>query len=318
MRDYAIHCLSEAVSPIRHASGTVGNEMVIATEVITTPKGPRRVPFISGNALRHRCIREPGVLWLVNLWDLGGKLTKQQLNFLLHGGGLTESTAFENTKRIAEFNRLFPLLKCLGGCLPGQILKGSMTVDRGMLVCEENRELLSRALPAGVALDSRRLLSSEAMTSAWQHTRGDSGKSGLTVATDEREQGTLMIFSGQQVNPGSVFYHAFHLNHVTDLEYGAALLSLRLWQSQGGTIGGHAARGAGRLDTEILQGDSQDDAVSAYVQHAEQKKDECIGWLHEQFKPVVDKAAVKKPAKGKKVEVAAVTEVGGLFGEGVQ
>lgn len=310
MNNYVVHCLSEAVSPIRHASGTVGNEMVVAREPVVTSQGKRWVPFISGNALRHRCIREPGVMWLIDIWGLAGQLTKDHLNFLLHGGNLTESTAFENTRRIADFNRLFPLLKCLGGCLPNQILKGSMTVDRGVLACEENRPTLEKILPQGVSIDAGRLLSSEVMVGPWQHTRGDAVKTGLCPPTDDQSQSNLMIFSGQQVNVGSLFVHGFHLNHVTILELGAVLLSLRLWQSQGGTVGGHAARGAGRLSTSILCGEDQDQAVDLYVQHAVENRETCVAWLHDVFKPVADKPVKPKRGKEKAPQRDLLTEVG--------
>ena len=134
-----IFCLSEATSPISHMSGSVGNESVISRESVKCESGIVQVPCLSGNALRHRCVRLPGMLWLIDRYGLKGKLTLPVLNLLLHGGNLTMSTAMENTSRIAEMHEVFPLLSLLGGSLPDQILAGSMDVMRGVLVCEENR-----------------------------------------------------------------------------------------------------------------------------------------------------------------------------------
>lgn len=300
MRDFTVLCLSEAVSPISHASGSVGNEQVIAKEAVTTPRGTRWVPMLSGNALRHRCIREPGVLHMIDLWGLRGKLTKLQLNFLLHGGNLTESTAGEDTARLAEFNRLFPLLKLCGGCLPNQILKGSMHAWRGALICEENRAYMQAILPADW-IPTARLQSCERMIGNWQYTRGDGGKEDIAIPGATDAESSLMIFAGQAVNRGSVFLHGFQLNHVTELELGALLLSIEMWQESGGTIGGQSARGHGRLKTSVnvdVEPDVMQFAVEAYERHLTENKDSCIAWLNTQFSPIKE----PKPAKGKKAK----------------
>lgn len=297
MNDYTVICLSEAMSPISHASGSVGNEQVIAKEAVVTPRGTRWVPMLSGNALRHKCVREPGVLYLIDQWGLRGKLTKLQLNFLLHGGNLTESTAGEDTSRLATLNQLFPLLKVCGGCLPNQIIKGSLQAWRGALVCEENRAYMRGVLPEHW-LPAERLQSCERMIGNWQYTRGDGGKSDIAIPETEATSSSLMIFAGQAVNRGAMFVHGFQLSHVTELELGALLLSLELWQESGGTIGGQAARGHGRLKTAInLVGhDDAGAAVAAYERHVIDHREECVAWLNDVFAPPKE----TKPKKGKK------------------
>ena len=238
------------------------------------------VPFISGNAIRHRAVREPGVRWLLSEYGLEGKLTLQQQNFLLHGGNLSESTSRENTKLIAEMKEAWPLLRLLGGSISNQILAGSLDVWRPRLVCEENRAYL----PPGCPDD--RMLSCESFVGQWQYTRGDAAKE--ATSTDEPAPGhksNLMIFSGQCVIAGAVFDHGFVLKHVSDVELGALLWSLRLWQHQGGTIGGQAARGHGRLKTELrdLTAKRQDEVCGLYVNHARTMKDRAIAWLNEAF-----------------------------------
>lgn len=292
MRTYQIHCLSEAVSPITHMSGSAGNESIVARERVLTEKGWTTIPFLSGNALRHRAIREPGAKWLIERYGLRGKLSLQQLNFLLHGGNLTMSTANENTKRIAEMHRTRPLLRLLGGSLPDQILSGSLHVWRGSLVCEENRSAIATSFGQ---FPATRLLSSESFLTSYQHTRGDAKKSGLCAERDDLPtDSNLMIFSGQAVAANAIFYHGFVLQEASEVELGAMLLSLRLWQAKGGTIGGNSRIGHGRLKLRLIDMVDDGQAVDAYVSHVDSVMDDAIAWLNDSF---AGKAESKKKVK---------------------
>jgi hypothetical protein len=279
LHTYTIHCLSEAMSPLTHMSGTAGNVAMIAREPVATETGIRWLPFLSGNAIRHRAVREPGMLWLIQQYGLVGKLSLPQLNFLLHGGNLTQSSAQENTKRIAEMHRTWPLLRLLGASLPDQILAGSLDVWRGTLVCEENR----RCLASLTDLPAARLLSAERWIGGYQYTRSDAAKRGLaSVGACEAPATNLMIFSGQCVERGANFYHGFVLKHVSDIELGALLWSLRLWQQAGGTIGGQAARGHGRLACTLLTEEIDQEALcQRYVDYARIAKDDAVAWLED-------------------------------------
>lgn len=283
MKTYNVQCLSESLSPMTHAQGTAGNASIIAREPVTTDRGLCWVPFLSGNALRHRCVREPGMLWLINEYGLHGELNLDQLNLLLHGGNLTQSNSRENTRLIAEMHRTWPLLRLLGASLPDQILAGSMDVSRGILVCEENRRFLS-----GYASTSR-LYSAERFVAEWQYTRGDVVKRGMEKDADKEKvfegKSNLMIFNGQCVQRGAMWEHSFTLKHVNEIELGALLWSLRLWQQAGGTIGGQAARGHGRLRCEVVSnGFDQQKLCDDYVTYAHDVKDDAVAWLREMWK----------------------------------
>ena len=301
MKSVTIQCLSEAVSPITHMSGTVGNEAIVAREPVHTSRGVMLIPFLSGNAMRHRAVREPGAMWLIDRYGLRGSLSLQQLNFLLHGGNLTQSNAHENTRRIAEMHRCWPLLRLCGGSLPDQILSGSLHVWRGTLVCEENRVTLARTLGD---IPTERLLSFEQFTSAYQYTRGDAKKSGIVAESDDDES-NLMIYSGQAVMRGAVFHHGFVVNHASDLEIGCLLLSLRLWQSGGGTIGGNARLGHGRVATEIVGSEiEQDELVCRYIEHVDAVQYDAVAWLQDAFTPKAELREKKTAAKKKQKELA--------------
>lgn len=298
MQTYRIHCLSESLSPISHMQGTVGNEAIIAREEIVTSKGRFHVPKISGNALRHKLVREPGAWWLIERLGLMGKLTRDQLNFLLHGGTLSESTAGESTARIARVNEISPFLKLLGGCLPNQVLTGSLDSWHGTLVCEENRRYITQSIPREWDMPERRLQSAEAMVGTWQYVRSDAAKSGLCAGDDTQVVSSQMIFNGQAVNRHALFYHGFLLEHCTPLELGALLLSISVWQHDGGTIGGQAARGHGRLLTHVFcdVSDDFDELIAGYIEHVDAHADAIRDFLNDSFRPT----AAKKPKKGAK------------------
>jgi len=287
MNTLTIRCISEALSPITHMQGVSGNEAMIAREPVTTAHGTQWIPFLSGNAIRHRAIREPGVLWLIQAYGLKGIISLAELNFLMHGGNLTESNRAEDTGRIAEMYRTWPLLRLLGGCLPNQILAGSLDVWRGVLVCAENTSVLCNDF----GLRDVGLRPSEQWIDGYQYTRSDAKGRALHQTADaglfpdKKSNTNLMIFNGQCVTRGAVFAHGFTCKAVSDLEIGALLWSLRLWQAGGGTIGGQASRGHGRLKMTLIMDEvlDQDGLCRSYVSHAMSLKDEAVAWLHGAF-----------------------------------
>jgi hypothetical protein len=274
-------------------SDTAGNEGIVAREPVHTDRGVMMVPYLSGNALRHRCVREPMALWLIDRYELRGKLSLLQLNFLLHGGNLTMSNAHENTRRIADMHAYWPMLSLCGGSLPDQILTGKLDCWRGTLICQENRVSISRVMPE---LPGDRLLSCERFLSGYQYTRGDAKKTGIARDRDDMEATNLMIYSGQAVTRGAVFHHGFVAKHVSEIELGCLMLALRLWQANGGTIGGNARLGHGRLELALVGIEDDGTAVDAYVAHVDNVREKAIQWLDDAFA----KSAATKTAKGGK------------------
>lgn len=296
---------SEVMSPLTHAAGTVGNESVIKRE--RTASG-YYVPTISGNALRHRVVREPGARYLVEALELEGKLTLPQLAFLFNGGALTESTGSENTKRIADMHRLLPLLRLLGGSLPDQILSGILVCHAGTLVCEENRERLEHLLPDEWSLPKERLRNAETLVDNYQYTRGVPTKSAAQFVRESTEEivrgqardgkSNQMIFAGQCVVPGAAFVHGFIAPSASDLDIGCLLNSIDDWQRCGGTVGGASGRGHGQLNTYVhgVDGDPVE-LIAKYREYVNENKQECVDWLMSAF---ADKAEKKAEKKGKK------------------
>lgn len=294
MSSTRIVCLTRAVTRLTHAAGTAGNESIIAREPVTTPSGERRsVPCLSGNSLRHVCVRAPGMRWLVDEYALAGRLTLAQLNFLFHGGALTGSTGREPTARIVEMGETLPLLRLLGGTLPDQIIQGNLRVGPGILVCEENRDRLGAILSghlAGVLDGLPPLAPGESFVEAYQYTTYDAR--GREPELAERapdhavsESDSRMLYNGQCVRSGACFLHEFFLNDPTDAEAGALLLSLDLWQRAGGFVGSMSAKGHGRTETLVSLEPGWDAArcVSVYRQRVPTMRERAVAWLNAAF-----------------------------------
>lgn len=293
---HTIHCLSRAVSRITHMDRVEGNEALIAREAVLTPAGMRFVPTLSANALRHRMIRGPGGRFLVERWDLAGKLDMRTLNFLLHGGSLTESTSRNDTRAVAEFYRLFPLYRLIGGSLPNAILPGSLNVGRGVLACAENAGRLRATVPWDVPTNLR---PAEYFVEGYQYTRSDVRNSSRDLIDPNEVAGDtqLMPFSGQAIVAGAVFVHDLIAQHVGPLELGALLLSLSLWCDAGGTIGGQSSRGHGRLDMSIHCPDLDGvKLIADYIAHVDSVREAAILWLLSAFGATEAKPKKKKGA----------------------
>ncbi len=287
MRHVTLRAVSAAVSPLTHMSGTRGNEAIVAREAVIDDTGrAHTIPMLSGNALRHRAVREPGMQWLIRELGLGGRLSIMQLNFLLHGGNLTESTAHENTRRIADMYRLWPLLAVVGGSLRNQIISGNLACWRGTLICRESRAMLERA---GFPCEGLALPPAETFVGDYQYTRGDAAASPL-VNSDAPgvAASSLMIYSGQCVLPGALFAHGFVLRYREPVELGALLWSLHLWRQAGMSIGGMAGRGHGRLSmrliAEDLAGADADALMRLYVEYVRGVREEAVAWLSEAWR----------------------------------
>lgn len=295
-------CLTTCVTRVTHSSGSVGNESLVAREPVTTPDGRRTVPWVSGNSLRHSTVRGPGAAWLVDRCGLGGGLTLAQLNFLFHGGSLTESTGREPTARVAEMRAAAPLLALLGGCLPDQIIPSALRVGPGVLCCEENRDRLAVMLGAGILDGLPPLAPAESFVESFQYAtydvrgkdpaRAEAAPDFASSASDPR-----MLYVGQCVRAGAVFAHEYFVTDPTPENVGALLWSLHLWRAAGGFVGGMVGKGHGRTDTvAAVEGSPADPAacVRAYLAHAESAAGRAAEWLRAAFA-----RPEKKPGRGR-------------------
>ena len=86
MKTYKINFLATALTPITHMMGTKGNEALINREAVYVDGKVVNIPYLSGNSIRHKMIREPGTIDLIKQCDLEGKLSIEQFAFMSNGG----------------------------------------------------------------------------------------------------------------------------------------------------------------------------------------------------------------------------------------
>lgn len=304
-KTYRAVMLSLATSPITHMSGVRGNEGVLMREPVIVDGQARWVPVLSGNALRHRMVREPGARHLIQRWGLGGSLNLAQLNWLLHGGNLTGSTARVSISRTNRLFELFPLVRVLGCSLPDQIVAGALQCWRGILLCRENVDRVNALIPTDWE-PADGLRPAQEFIDGYQYTRSDAAGSApdlLPPADEEDRESNLMIFSGQAITPGAAFLHGWVLRHCSTVELGALLTSLNIWSQEGGVIGGQSGRGHGRLATSLHLPDVDAAAcIAEYEAHIDAVRDEAVAFLDEQFGRAVpgeNGAPAKKTRKAK-------------------
>jgi hypothetical protein len=241
-------------------------------------------------------IREPGALYLVDALGLRGQLTIDQANFLFTGGSLSESSVTDNLKRIADMQRLFPLLRLLGGSLRNQVIGGSLFVLRGTIICEETRSIVQSSLPEGYFLPEEIMRSCEEFIRPYQYTRGSAEKrpdsAALIKDHDTQIDSNLMIYAGESVIPGAIFYHGFICYNVSKIEIGALLHAIQLWSASGGVIGGYGRIGHGKLNTSFIIepvidffGNDIDieKSIEDYKDHVKANASLCVDWLQDAF-----------------------------------
>lgn len=289
---YDILAVSKALSPITHNRGSEGNETLVNAESVQTPAGPAWVPTLSGNAIRHRMIREPGASWLVKRLGLAGKLTLEALQFLFSGGSLTAGGATENVARIQRMWELLPLYRVLGGSLPDLIVGGRLQCRRGVLVCAENVSRLEALVPKGWLPDGQYIPARQCI-GGYQYTRMDPQKAHAEMLASKLGQTNQMIYGGQTVVTGSVFVHGFVLRDAREVDVGALMWSLQLWNAANRSIGGMAAKGHGMLDVAIRTSPDIDvlAAVDAYHKHVDANAEACVEWIEKQFGSLAAKGA---------------------------
>jgi hypothetical protein len=114
----------------------------------------------------------------------------------------------------------------------------------------------------------------------------------------------LMIYNGQHVIPGAVFYHDFILQNVSRLEVGALAAALSYWQAYGGIIGGSSRIGHGKLDMSVYaegvdflgENISMTELAREYREHTRMNAGRINEWLNEVFPVGGNKSAKDKHA----------------------
>lgn len=228
-----------ALEPIHHGAGTSGNTQILRTQDVVLASGQlARVPFVSGNSLKHR-IREAGARFALEAMGIAdGSLTKPVVDLLFSGGALTKSGSAVDLAKARALGELFPLLPLCGYSAGNAMQPGKLRVDNLHLVCAENEWRLpasAKVLP--MAMKSAGSMRGEEFGTRHEPSRvphvarllttGETqrleGQAALSLGEVRPEKGDSlqMIYDWQVVKAGARFWGAIHVEGVTEMELAA-------------------------------------------------------------------------------------------------
>lgn len=231
MESIEIGGMLKAITPIHHGSDeNTGNQSTLRRIKYIVDGKIIDMPYIDGNAIRGMLRR----LVASDFLDTINHEVDTKQYHLLFSGGMLESVEssqqgkidLELRRRIRE--RIIPL--SLFGCSIGnQMLSGKILVGKCLPACKE----MNSFIPIHNENRIHTFLD-------WTYnTRKDDLHDG-----DE----TVQMKYGQEVFiPGTVFYHWFTLNDMTDMEKCCFNRMIKLWKSYP-YVGGKLATGHGKIE----------------------------------------------------------------------
>lgn len=139
--------VGEAVTAIHHGGGTLGNVQVLRLEEIVLPNGdPARLPFVSGNSVKHM-IRDGAVRFALDAMGVAdGSLSKAVVDLLFSGGHLGKGGATVDIGKARRLAEVFPALSLCGYSAGNWMQASRLVVSDLRLVCAENAWRLPMAL----------------------------------------------------------------------------------------------------------------------------------------------------------------------------
>jgi hypothetical protein len=197
----------EALSPISHASESIGNTSLAMREKRRLPDGSfAHIPIITGDTMRHG-LREAAAYALL---DAAGmldtpKLGEAALRLLFAGGMITGSDS--GAVKLDDFRRmvaLVPPLGLLGGCAQNRAIPGKVQVDAADLICTETAHRMPEWVTEhlrtnGVALQSCRGHIEEVQRVRMDPTLDPSKRKLLTDGGAQAERRLLSSEHGKEV-----------------------------------------------------------------------------------------------------------------------
>lgn len=201
------------LSALSHGAGNSGNIQKLNTEKVLLPSGrTARVPFITGNALKHRVIRQPGMDFMLRSLGLDhGKLSRSCLQVLYSGGFLSAKGSTVDLARYLDLCELIPLLGLLGGSLGNVIQESRIRVGNGVLYCRENHEAGRLPTPLDEEGKARSWRDDEvpppasAQRDVVGYTRGDASKQRRHLQMMTQDQRALTVGEVSRQNEGNRF-----------------------------------------------------------------------------------------------------------------
>lgn len=306
-----------AIAPIVHGAGKRGNTQLLRMQPVILPDGTQaRVPFISGNSIKHR-LRSSAVSYALDAMGVeDNSLSKAEVDLLFSGGHLSKSGSAVDLRAARELEALFPALGLCGYSAGNTMTESKLRISHLHLVCAENvfrlpddlRDAPHAQLRAGalrvedfgtrhdVASKSvgMRLLTGEELKRIEDKKRKALDES----SPSDRGDSAQMIYDFQAIAAGAQFFGSVHYGDLTDLELAA--LASAFHYATGGTrngdrlmhVGAKNSIGYGEISVELrssmrigtpqyepseaLTVAGTGDRAAAYLAHLRDRRDEIL------------------------------------------
>lgn len=138
-----IEIIATALEPIVHGAGNSGNTTLLRTQdwiyIDATGQAVRcRVPFVSGNSVKHR-LRTAAVSYALDAMGVeDGTLSKPEVDLLFSGGHLNKSGAAIDLTSARKLSELFPPLSLCGYSAGNAMEESKIACHNLHVVCAEN------------------------------------------------------------------------------------------------------------------------------------------------------------------------------------
>jgi len=276
-----IEVRAKALDPIHHGAGTAGNTSLLRVQEVLLPDGEMaRVPFVSGNSIKHR-LREAMVHHAVNVLDVPDhSISTAVVNLLYSGGALTATGANVDLALHREFQRLWPALGLCGYAAGNTMVQSKLAVSHWHLVCSEN----FWRLPTDLAAHKMSEMSAAALRSSDFGTRMSAatraGVRGKIVEGEEPGESGQMIYDFETISAGALLYGSIRITNATEMERAALAAGIATLQAKEKHVWQIAAKtsvGFGRCRVKLRGLPVAD--VENYEEHLRANRDAALAIL---------------------------------------
>lgn len=239
-----------ALSPLSHNGDTPGgNSTRLRHQVVMVDGELRKIPYVSGNAvrgyLRRRAMTDMlrRIGYTVDATSAGGK----RLWHAMHSGGILQAkSGMDLADKIRVYDTI-PMLRLFGWAWGNQMIESRLKVANMMPMCSE--------IDGGDSPPIRKC------THTTYHTRRADRR-----VEPEGDGASQMIYNTEVFVAGTKFRHEFALEDPEDLDVSALAHIIALWREYP-TIGGKSAIGMGSVDILYDTGGATPDAYTEYLEN---------------------------------------------------
>ena len=266
-----------AITPIHHGDGTSGNTSLLRTEEVILPDGRQaRVPFISGNSIRHT-IREALAWHTAKTLEFEEQsLPKPVIDLLWTGGAVTTSGANIDLELSRKVEKYYPPLALLGYAALSDIVTGQLEVTHLQLVCKENAWRYPDSHPF-TEISQANFRGEEFGTR--HDIQGSAVDRFLEYATATPT--TQMIYELQTIKPGAVLWGEIRLKHGASPVMEKMLSAALTLTAPEGYLGVGAKNAVGFGQIKIDGWKADHEAVEWFTNHLRENKDDIATLLKE-------------------------------------